>query len=90
MNKVLKKLEVSGAVEIFPMRFRVIDASRIIFDWAAKRNLQRDISEKYFVNLDDARRRQMFLKTNVGKSQLKDSLKKTLASKTYMPYRMYK
>lgn len=49
VNKVLKKLEASGAVEIFPMRFRIIDASRIIFDWAAKRNMPKDIDEKYFI-----------------------------------------
>ena len=46
------------------------------------------IHYKYFINLNDARRRQMFLKTNVGRSQLKESLKKTLASKTYMPYKI--
>jgi len=52
VNKVLKKLEVVGAVEIFPMGFRVVDASKIIFDWAASRNLQKDISEKYFIDMD--------------------------------------
>lgn len=43
---------------------------------------------EYFVNLEDARRRQMYLKTNVGRAKLKDSLKKTLSRKTYMPYRL--
>ncbi len=45
---------------------------------------------EYFVNLEDARRRQMYLKTNIGRAKLKDSLKKTLARKTYMPYRLVK
>lgn len=45
---------------------------------------------EYFVNLEDARRRELYLKTNIGKSKLKDSLKRTLASKTYMPYRISK
>ncbi len=45
---------------------------------------------EYFVNLEDARRRQMYLKTNVGRATLKDSLKKTLSRKTYMPYRLVK
>lgn len=43
---------------------------------------------EYFVNLEDARKREMFLKTNLGRASLKDSLKKTLASKTYMPYKL--
>ncbi|MBI2631837.1 hypothetical protein HYW75_02440 [Candidatus Pacearchaeota archaeon] len=51
VNKVLKKFETSGAVEIFPMRFKIIDSSKIIFDWATKRNLQKDISEKYSIDM---------------------------------------
>lgn len=43
---------------------------------------------EYFVNLEDARRREMYLKTSVGRARLKDSLKKTLARKVYMPYRL--
>ena|SRR3972149_7558421 len=46
------------------------------------------IHYEYFINLEDARRRELYLKTNIGKSKLKDSLKRTLASKTYMPYRL--
>ena len=45
---------------------------------------------EYFVNLEDAKRREMYLKSAHGKAQLKDSLKKTLSSKTYMPYRLIK
>lgn len=43
---------------------------------------------EYFVNLEDAKNREKYLKTNLGRAQLKQSLKKTLASKTYMPYTM--
>lgn len=43
---------------------------------------------EYFVNLEDAKARGLFLRSNTGKSQLKESLKKTLASKTYMPYKL--
>lgn len=45
---------------------------------------------EYFVNLEDAKRRELFLRTSGGKALLKDSLKKTLASKRYMPYKLTK
>jgi putative endonuclease len=48
------------------------------------------IHYEYFVNLEDAKRREMYLKSAHGKAQLKDSLKKTLSTKTYMPYRLIK
>jgi putative endonuclease len=43
---------------------------------------------EYFVNLEDAKAREQFLKSNTGRAQLKESLRKTLASKTYMPYKL--
>lgn len=43
---------------------------------------------EYFVNLEDSKKRLMFLKTSRGKASLKDSLKKTLANKTYIQYRL--
>ncbi len=46
------------------------------------------IHYEYFVNLEDAKHREMYLKSAHGKAQLKDSLKKTLSTKTYMPYRL--
>lgn len=52
VNKTLKRLKEMGAVEIFPMQFRILDASRIIFDWAAKRNITKEISEKYSLDMD--------------------------------------
>ncbi len=51
VNKTIKKLEEMGAVEIFPMQFHVLDASRIIWDWAAKRNIHKDISERYCLDM---------------------------------------
>lgn len=51
VNKTLKRLKEIGAVEIFPMQFRIIDASKIIFDWATKRNINKEISEKYFIDM---------------------------------------
>lgn len=50
-NKVLKRLKEIGAVEIFPMQFRVLDASKILFDWATKRNINKDIEEKYSIDM---------------------------------------
>ena len=51
VNKLLKRLKENGSVEVFPMQFRVLDASRIIFDWAAKRNINAEISEKYCIDM---------------------------------------
>jgi len=52
VNKVVNKLEESGAIEIFPMKFRVLDASKIALEWATKRNIQKDISEKYSIDVN--------------------------------------
>ena len=52
VNKTMKRLKEMGAVELFPMQFKVIDASKILFDWAAKRNLGKEISEKYCINME--------------------------------------
>jgi len=51
VNKILKKLENIGAVEIFPMQFRILDTSKILFDWATKRNIYKDIDEKCCVDM---------------------------------------
>lgn len=48
------------------------------------------IHYEYFVNFEDAKKRLLYLKSNLGRAKLKDSLKKTLASKTYMPYKLVK
>lgn len=52
VNKVLKRLKEIGAVEIFPMQFRVLDASKILFDWATKRNINKDVEEKYSIDME--------------------------------------
>ncbi len=46
------------------------------------------IHYEYFVNLEDAKAREMFLKSGFGRAQLKQSLKRTLQSKTYIPYQL--
>ncbi|NMB83977.1 GIY-YIG nuclease family protein [Candidatus Roizmanbacteria bacterium] len=46
------------------------------------------IHYEYFVNLEDAKTREYYLKSGHGQARLKDTLKKTLASKVYMPYRL--
>lgn len=46
------------------------------------------IHYEYFVNLEDAKKREMYLKSSRGRAELKDFLKKTLASKVYMPYKI--
>lgn len=46
------------------------------------------IHYEYFVNLEDAKNRLMYLKSNSGRAYLKDSLKRTLATKKYMPYKI--
>lgn len=51
VNKTLKRMEEIGALEIFPMQFRILDSSKIILDWAAKRRINKEISEKYYVDM---------------------------------------
>lgn len=46
------------------------------------------IHYEYFVNFEDARKREMYLKSARGRAELKDSLKRTLATKTYMTYKI--
>jgi len=46
------------------------------------------IHYEYFVNLEDAKARENFLKTSTGRAQLKQFLKKTVASKIYMQYKL--
>lgn len=43
---------------------------------------------EYFVNLEDAKARQLFLKSNVGRTQLKETLKTTLRDRRSFPYRI--
>lgn len=47
------------------------------------------IHYEYFVNLEDAKAKERFLKSAVGKAQLKDSLQRTLRDRRSMPYRFF-
>ena len=51
VNKVIKELKEIGAVDVGLRQFRVIDPSKILFSWAAQRNLKKDISVSYNINL---------------------------------------
>ncbi len=48
------------------------------------------IHYEYFVNLEDARERQMYLKTGTGRAQLKEILNRTLRDRRSFPYRIRK
>ena len=43
---------------------------------------------EYYVNLEDAKNRLNYLRSNIGKAWLKDSLRKTLRDYKRMPYHM--
>ena len=45
------------------------------------------IHYEYFINVKDAQTREAYLKSAIGKAQLKDSLKTTLRDRRSMPYR---
>ncbi len=42
-----------------------------------------------FVNLEDAKEKEKFLKSNVGKARLKESLKKTFRQFRNYPYKLF-
>ena len=51
VNKSIKELKEIGAVDVGLRHFRVIDPAKILFNWAAKRNLKKDISVSYHINM---------------------------------------
>jgi len=51
VNKTTQELKEIGAVDVGLRRFRVIDPSKILFIWAAQRNLKKDISASYNINM---------------------------------------
>jgi len=71
------------------LKQRIQDHVRGLVDATKIRIPFKLVHYEYFVNLEDAKNHEKYLKTNIGRAKLKDSLKKTLASKTYMPYRLY-
>ncbi len=43
VNSIVKALSNMGAVEIMPKNFRTMDIKKILFFWASKRNINKDI-----------------------------------------------
>jgi len=52
VNKIIKNLAEVGAIDIQRRQFKIIDSSKILFDWASKRKIKRDISEKYHIDMN--------------------------------------
>src|SRR3989338_9344353 len=52
VNKMIKRLAEIGAVDVQRRQFRIIDSSKILFDWASKRRIKREISESYCIDMD--------------------------------------
>ncbi len=48
------------------------------------------IHYEYFIHLDDAKKRVGYLRTLEGRSRLKESLKYTLQSRHYSPFRLHR
>jgi len=49
VNKVVSKLEEQGSIQRKIKGFSVIDPNKILMYWATKRNLNKDLSEKYYI-----------------------------------------
>ncbi|PIV09615.1 hypothetical protein COS31_04715 [Candidatus Roizmanbacteria bacterium CG02_land_8_20_14_3_00_36_15] len=71
------------------LKRRLFDHSRGLVDSPKIKIPFKLIYYEYFISLEDAKAREKFLKSNVGRAQLKDSLKKTLRDRRSMPYRMF-
>jgi len=71
------------------LKRRLDEHSRGLVDSTKIRVPFKLVHYEYFVSLEDARTREKFLKSNVGKAQLKNSLKITLRDRRSMPYRFY-
>lgn len=70
------------------LKQRLEEHSRGVVSATAIRIPFKLVHYEYFVNLEDAKAREAYLRTSAGRASLKQSLKKTLASKIYMPYRV--
>lgn len=51
VNKVIKKLEQVGALQIMQRNFKIIDPSRILMQWATIRKIKNEV-KSYSINLD--------------------------------------
>jgi len=69
------------------LKRRILDHAKGLIDSTKIRIPFKLIHYEYFANLEDAKAREKFLKSNIGKAQLKQSLKKTLRDYRSMPYR---
>ncbi|MBI2508221.1 hypothetical protein HYV89_04685 [Candidatus Woesearchaeota archaeon] len=52
VNKIIKRLAEIGAVDIQRRGFRIIDSSKILFDWASKRRIKKEVSESYCIDMN--------------------------------------
>jgi len=68
------------------LKRRILDHAKGLVDSTKIRIPFKLVHYEYFVNLEDAKARENFLKTNIGRAQLKDSLKKTLRDRRSFPY----
>jgi len=51
VNSVIKELKRVGAVTVYPMGLKVVNRAKIVYLWGSQRDLQRDISLAYAINL---------------------------------------
>jgi hypothetical protein len=51
VNSVIKELNRVGAVAVYPMGLKVVNRAKIVYLWGSQRDLQRDISLAYAINL---------------------------------------
>jgi len=72
------------------LKQRILDHAKGLVDSTKIRIPFKLIHYEYFVNLEDAKERERFLKTNTGKAQLKQALKKTLQERRSFPYRLHR
>jgi len=84
----LRDLEIYTGLTI-DLKRRLLEHSRGMVDSPKIRIPFKLVHYEYFVNLDDAKAREKYLRSNIGKAQLKDSLKKTIQNRRSLPYRLY-
>lgn len=70
------------------LKQRLSDHTKGLVDARQIRTPFKLIHYEYFLHLEDAKAREKFLKSNVGKARLKESLKKTLRSLRNFPYKL--
>lgn len=71
------------------LKRRITEHIRGLIDSTEIKPPFRLIHYECFLDLEDAKAREKFLKSNVGKAQLKNSLKHTLKSHRNYPYKLF-